>query len=445
MKKIYLVSLIAIIVGFIFTLKPDWFTFFWGWQMILLPIAAGILMVLVQKEDKSYHFLPKLVIGSIMTSFLFILIWQIIAFKPGNRLYIPETLYTALFLATIIIFGGLIGVVVKGLILLAKGRQQKNKKLKITFLTILGIVILLFCFYCPVIFQEGNPLPLFKAIIRLNISQQNIVKLDSDSEKYLTKNKNGQEILANKLEENNYRFIEQLGSGYLFRNDNLDILVATKKQYSRFYFIWTIGEPRNVRDSIEWIKYKNEEYNFSFNYPITSINNKWWGNISEEKAILNLLLPNQVLNKNNNFYLTQKYNVEVDLQTGELIKIENTFVPEYKENDNSYPLPWHIVIFDTEVESDLDSLIKDKLGAGCRYKGKTDTSFEGNYRVEINGDGKDLGETLCPVNYANYIVYSPIAKKVAFWSLGQECNVGLGFTAGNCFDLKIADSFHFFN
>lgn len=126
MKKIYLISVITIILGFIFTLKPDWFTFFWGWQILLLPLTAGILMVLVQNEHKSYCFLPKLIIGSIITSFVFVVIWQIIVYNSGENFYIPEALYTALFFAAIIIFGGLVGIVIRGANLLIKN-YAKNK------------------------------------------------------------------------------------------------------------------------------------------------------------------------------------------------------------------------------------------------------------------------------------------------------------------------------
>jgi len=126
MKKIYLISGVTIILGFIFTLKPDWFTFFWGWQILLLPLTAGILMVLVQNEDRSYRFLPKLIIGSILTGFIFIIIWQIIAYNPGTRLYIPEALYTALYLSAIIIFGGLIGIVIRGITLLLKKNPRSR-------------------------------------------------------------------------------------------------------------------------------------------------------------------------------------------------------------------------------------------------------------------------------------------------------------------------------
>ncbi len=85
-------------------------------------------MVLVQDEDRSYKFLPKLIVGSIITSFTFIVIWQIIDFKPGNKLYIPEALYTASFLAAIIIFGGLIGIIIRGIALLIKKYENNKKK-----------------------------------------------------------------------------------------------------------------------------------------------------------------------------------------------------------------------------------------------------------------------------------------------------------------------------
>ena len=118
--------------------------------------------------------------------------------------------------------------------------KKKNRKLKIIIFSIITIIIFIFSFYSPVVFQEGNPLSLFKAIIKLNTSSLDIVKLDWDRERYLTKSRNSQDILENKLKEQGYYFVEQLGSGYLFKNNNSDALIITRKQYSRFYHIWTI-------------------------------------------------------------------------------------------------------------------------------------------------------------------------------------------------------------
>ena len=80
MKKIYLISVLTVLCGLLFLLVPDWFKFLWGWQLLLLPFLAGILMVLVQNEDKSYNFLPKLIIGSFLTSFVFVALWQLIEY-----------------------------------------------------------------------------------------------------------------------------------------------------------------------------------------------------------------------------------------------------------------------------------------------------------------------------------------------------------------------------
>jgi len=129
MKKIYLISVITVIFGFLLTLKPDWFTFFWGWQLLLLPTTAGMLMVLTQDEKRSYLFLPKLIIGSIMTSFVFMAIWLIIVYNSGEKIYIPQALYTALFFAAIIIFGGLVGIVIRGINLLLKNHAKNKQKI----------------------------------------------------------------------------------------------------------------------------------------------------------------------------------------------------------------------------------------------------------------------------------------------------------------------------
>lgn len=140
MKKIYLVSAITIILGLLFVLRPHWFAFLWGWQIILLPLISGILMALVQDEDKSYRFLPKLIIGSILTSFAFVAIWRVITYYPSDSLYLPEALYMALFLSAIIMFGGLIGIAVKGSFLLIK--ENSRSRWVLSFKKILGTIFL---------------------------------------------------------------------------------------------------------------------------------------------------------------------------------------------------------------------------------------------------------------------------------------------------------------
>lgn len=126
--------------------------------------------------------------------------------------------------------------------------SNTSKKIKIAIIIILGIFIAVFFLYRSVIFQEGNPWPLMKAITKLNISSDGVVILDSESEKYLTKSKDGPELIIKKMSDNGYNFIEQMGSAYIFSSDS-DKIIATQKQYSRFYSLWNITrEPNYVEE-----------------------------------------------------------------------------------------------------------------------------------------------------------------------------------------------------
>jgi len=319
---------------------------------------------------------------------------------------------------------------------------SKNKKILLSIsIAILAVGIFVFL-YSPVIFQEGNPWPQIKGIVQLNFTNKGIIKLSELENKYITKSENGQKTISDFLKNQGYKLLEQMGSGYLFESDNGDRLIASHSFYSRFYSIWKLSEIDNIRKSIEWVDYKNEEYGFMLRYPKVSVDNYLWGAaLPEGVSISDVLLPNQILSKNNNFYLHEKYDVSINQKTGELIKTENTSVPEY--NGPGYPVPWNIVILEVKNENDLDKIIKQKLGSGCSYKTRIPTAFNDNYRIEMNGDGKDLGSTACPVNYVNYIIYNPVQGKVAFWGTGQECQIGLDFI--NCFDAEISNSFHFYD
>jgi hypothetical protein len=125
MKKIYLISGLTILCGLLFVIAPDWFKFLWGWQLLLIPFAAGMFMVLVQNENRSYRFLPKLIIASFLTSFVFVILWQLIEYDYDGYLIFLGALQMALFFSVVCIFGGLVGIVIRGITLLIK-KYAKN-------------------------------------------------------------------------------------------------------------------------------------------------------------------------------------------------------------------------------------------------------------------------------------------------------------------------------
>ena len=125
MKKIYLISSLTVILGLLFVLAPDWFKFLWGWQLLSIPITAGMLMVLVQNENRSYNFLPKLIIGSLLTSFMFVALWQLIEYDYDGHFIFLGAIQMILFFSIVSIFGGLVGIVIRGITLLIK-KYAKN-------------------------------------------------------------------------------------------------------------------------------------------------------------------------------------------------------------------------------------------------------------------------------------------------------------------------------
>lgn len=121
--------------------------------------------------------------------------------------------------------------------------MKQGLKNKIITIVIIGFVLgaLIYSYSSATIFQEGNPLPQIKGIAQLIFGKSDMVKLSSSDNKYITRNKNGQNAIDSYLSNKGYHFTEQMGSGYFYTSSN-DSFVVTRRQYSRFYAIWTFNK-----------------------------------------------------------------------------------------------------------------------------------------------------------------------------------------------------------
>lgn len=132
MKKIYIISAVTIIISVLFYFNADQFKVLWGTQILLLPIISGALMALVQTKNHSYEFLPGIVIGSFISSFVFTCVIQVFEcfdYSYGPHCPIPSLSSVApfvLMLSGIFIFGGLIGIVIKGIFLLLNVKKESK-------------------------------------------------------------------------------------------------------------------------------------------------------------------------------------------------------------------------------------------------------------------------------------------------------------------------------
>jgi hypothetical protein len=123
--------------------------------------------------------------------------------------------------------------------------QSKNKKVLFIISLIILIVGISALLYLPVIFQEGNPWPQIKGITQLNFTGKDMVKLSSEENRYMTKSKNGVEVIKEYMKDKGYNFTEQMGAGYLFQSTTGESAVATHRYYSRYYSLWKITANTN--------------------------------------------------------------------------------------------------------------------------------------------------------------------------------------------------------
>ena len=157
MKKTIILNSTLIAIGFaVYTfllnlLQPIWLG---GVIFLALPILASALTALIQNKNKSYQYLPKIFLGAVFYSFLVIFLIKL-------HIYILENLNLSLWphfnpfsdkdqlfihgaLAAIYIFGGLIGIVIRGAaaVFLPKHKFDLNNLSKRIY-TIIVITILL--------------------------------------------------------------------------------------------------------------------------------------------------------------------------------------------------------------------------------------------------------------------------------------------------------------
>jgi|GEM_PF-2991163 len=181
----------------------------------------------------------------------------------------------------------------------------------------------------------------------------------------------------------------------------------------------------------KWLSYQNNDLGITFNYPDQAIPGMYW---TSYDAVGQVIRPNIVLAKNNILYIKSGEcsfdSVEAEYQKGK---------KEYGESFGLDPA-WRITIKDINNEQELSDFIKQYYGKACSYH-KVATIFPDTFDIILDGDGKSLDVTECPVNYDYYLKYSPINKKIASWNTSQECQIGYGFE--KCFDKQIAESFHF--
>jgi hypothetical protein len=195
-----------------------------------------------------------------------------------------------------------------------------------------------------------------------------------------------------------------------------------------------------------WNLYTNYDNGFSIKVPKVAA--EYGGKCVDGKMDVETV-PVKIFKDTLGAYITFEYFYEYPTDNN-CQKITNSFsiidqrANLWKTNPQNHlfvPSNWHIVTAKVENDSELENFIKVNWGSGCKLGEKTLNS-SGVYDVKVQGDGLDLSETKCPINFVLALKYSSELKKVATWGVGQS----VVFSANNfqtTYDQEIIGSFKF--
>ncbi|HSW89119.1 MAG TPA: hypothetical protein VLG12_08195 [Candidatus Saccharimonadales bacterium] len=116
-----------------------------------------------------------------------------------------------------------------------------KKALEISGLILFSILLLFFILYSPVIFQEGNPLPIAYGLGKITLTQAAFVKINTNT--YLVRaNDKDFTKLIEYLAKNNIFFVDRMGSGWFFKNKSGKRYTAESRMYSTHFEIFDFGK-----------------------------------------------------------------------------------------------------------------------------------------------------------------------------------------------------------
>lgn len=107
-------------------------------------------------------------------------------------------------------------------------------------LIVTGLALFIFMlFFGTALFQERNSLPVFSAVLRLELSGIEIAPISSNSNLLIQKVGEGEAPLTEYLSENGWEFIDRLGSAIFYEKDGATLTVSSR-MFSRRYIIYEL-------------------------------------------------------------------------------------------------------------------------------------------------------------------------------------------------------------
>lgn len=123
--------------------------------------------------------------------------------------------------------------------------NKKNKSYKKTVIILsviagLSLLLWVFNFFSPVIFQRGNPLPYISAAMKIDEDRRYVqVDVDDTCDVYISVRGDKESLFYNLAYSKGMEFVEQAGSSYIF-SDGTNRLIISSEVYLSCFTVWKV-------------------------------------------------------------------------------------------------------------------------------------------------------------------------------------------------------------
>lgn len=132
--------------------------------------------------------------------------------------------------------------------LLSYSEDELNKKTKsykktviiLSVTACLSLLLWVFNFFSPVIFQRGNPIPYISAAMKINEDSRYVqVDVDDTYDVYISVRGDKESLFYDLAYSKGMEFIEQAGSSYIF-SDGTNRLIISSEVYLSCFTVWKV-------------------------------------------------------------------------------------------------------------------------------------------------------------------------------------------------------------
>lgn len=200
-----------------------------------------------------------------------------------------------------------------------------------------------------------------------------------------------------------------------------------------------------------WKSYSNADLKFSINYPKSVFVPQGYCEKITEGSETSYrpkpaAVPIKIFEDKNGIFIAPEYTYELSepktlnnvTYFGSCQKKSNTLSGLKTEQKS-----WHIIAESVPTKDALETFVQTQFGAGCSVGTMTSTAANNKvYDVKIEGDGLEMPDTLCGINYIYVLKYVPEAKMVYTYNLGQAYSFSKDPGGSEYYDEEMNQSFH---